>query len=61
MLLTEGTSFRCQSCQTEVEVVNAAGTGGPLVCCEVEMKQVGNEFEQLWETEAYDAMDFQWD
>lgn len=59
-MLAEGTMFRCQSCKMEIEVVNTAKSGGPLVCCELEMKQVGDEFEKLFEQEAYDEMDFQW-
>lgn len=55
-----GSTFQCQNCQTEVEVVAAQGDGGPLVCCESEMKAVGNEFEQIWENEAYDSEDFDW-
>jgi hypothetical protein len=61
-MVTQGTVFQCMACQTEVEVVNAQSFGGPLVCCEVEMKQVEmDEFEKRWEAEAYDAMDYQWD
>lgn len=61
MMISEGNTYRCQSCQTEVEVLSSSQSGGPLVCCEVEMKAVGDEFEQLWEKEAYDVMDYQWD
>ena len=60
-MVSEGTIFRCRNCQTEVEVINAQQFGGPLVCCELEMNAVKNEFDQLWEKEAYDEMDFQWD
>lgn len=60
-MIAEGTIFRCPNCQTEVEVLSAEKSGGPLVCCEVEMKEVRDEFEQLYEREAYDEMDFQWD
>lgn len=60
-MIKEGASYRCQSCHTEVEIVNASRVGGPLVCCEVEMRTVSDEFEQLWEKEAYDPADYQWD
>lgn len=60
-MISEGAIYRCQSCQTEVEVISASQAGGPFVCCEIEMKAVGDEFEKLWEREAYDVMDYQWD
>lgn len=60
-MLAEGTIFKCSSCQTEIEVLNGQNFGGPLVCCEIEMQAVKNEYEQLWENEAYDVMDYQWD
>lgn len=60
-MVVEGTIFRCRNCQTEIEVIAVQQFGGPLVCCEVEMKTVKNEFDALWEKEAYDAMDWQWD
>lgn len=60
MRINEGATFRCSSCQTEIEVVTANQPGGPLVCCEVEMKSVDNEFDKLWEQEAYDVMDYEW-
>lgn len=59
-MVTVGTTFRCQNCKTEVEVISAHKPGGPLVCCETEMQAVGDEFEQVWENEAYDAEDFDW-
>lgn len=61
-MLAVGSTFRCQSCETEIGVVNTNGhPGGPLVCCEVEMQQIDDEFEKLYEKEAYDEMDFEWD
>ncbi len=60
-MLIEGTAFRCQNCQTEIEVVSVSQVGGPLVCCETEMKRVDDEFDKLFEKEAYDEMDYQWD
>jgi hypothetical protein len=60
-MVSVGTTFKCQNCKTEVEVISAHKAGGPLVCCETEMSPVGNEFEQIWENEAYDAEDFNWD
>jgi desulfoferrodoxin-like iron-binding protein len=59
-MLAEGTTFRCQTCQSEVEVLNAGIGGGTLVCCELEMKKSDDEFEKLWEHEAYDEMDDDW-
>ncbi len=60
-MIAQGSTYRCRTCQTEIEVVQSQNNGGPLVCCEVEMQQVGDEFEQLYEREAYDVMDYQWD
>ncbi len=60
-MIASGTAYRCQTCQTEVEVVSSIGTGGPLVCCEVEMNRVDDEFDKLYEKEAYDESDFEWD
>ena len=59
-MVIEGTKFRCQNCTTEVEIISVQNFGGPLVCCEVEMKKAGDEFEALWEAEAYDEMDSDW-
>ena len=60
-MLAVGTTYRCQNCHTEIEVINSQSSqSGPLVCCEVEMEPIGDEFEKLYEREAYDAMDFEW-
>lgn len=61
-MVTQGTVFQCTSCHTEVEIVTAAEQfGGPLVCCEIEMKQAENDvFAALYEREAYDVADFEW-
>ncbi len=59
--IAQGTIYRCQNCQTEIEVLSTVEPGGPLVCCELEMKVVGDEYEKLFEKEAYDEMDYVWD
>lgn len=58
-MVTQGTVFQCGSCRTEVEIINAEQFGGPLVCCEVEMKKA-DDFDALYEREAYDEADFEW-
>lgn len=59
-MLSVGTLYRCQSCGTEVEIINSQAGGGPLVCCEVEMNRLSDEFERMYEKEAYDASDWDW-
>lgn len=59
-MIAQGSIYRCKSCQTEIEVLQTPRDGGPLVCCEVEMRPVGDEYEKLYESEAYDVMDWQW-
>ena len=58
-MVSIGTIYRCQNCQTEVEVLNVQATGGPLVCCEIEMKEV-DDFDKIYEKEAFDDADFEW-
>lgn len=59
-MVTTGTMFQCTNCSTEVEIVNAEKFGGPLVCCEIEMEKM-KDYDELYEQEAYDPTDFQWD
>lgn len=58
-MIKTGNIYRCTSCQTEVEVLNAQMQGGPLVCCEIEMKE-SDDYDKLFEKEAYDEADFEW-
>lgn len=60
-MMQTGQVYQCRGCRSQVEVLQTEQAGGPLVCCEMEMGQVGDEFAMLWEKEAYDAADFQWD
>lgn len=61
-MVSTGTAYRCSNCQTEVEVIHSNGNAsGPLVCCETTMQPVADEFDKLYQQEAYDAMDFEWD
>jgi hypothetical protein len=60
-MVSVGTAYKCDTCQTEVEVVRTNGmSAGPLVCCEATMQPVADEFDKLYQAEAYDAMDFDW-
>lgn len=60
-MISTGTIYRCENCKTEVEIISAAEqVGGPLVCCEIEMKKSQDDFDLLFEKEAYDEADFEW-
>ena len=59
-MVSIGTIYRCPSCQTEVEVINVGlGSKSTLVCCEETMQSV-ETYDELYEKEAYDTMDFEW-
>ncbi len=58
-MIAEGTIYQCKNCNTEVEILAAGQPIGPLVCCETAMNKA-KDFDQLWEEEAYDISDLEW-